>query len=74
MKLVWFKPWGWIFRPISWQGVLIVLLTLAFCVQVFLAVDRNSPSVSDTLYGIFPFVVPALMLLNWIASKTSKGE
>ena len=74
MKLVWFKPWGWIYRPISWQGVLIVLLTLAFCVQVFLAIDRNSHSVSDTLYGIFPFVVPALMVLNWIASKTSKDE
>jgi hypothetical protein len=27
--------------------------------------------VSDTLYGVFPFVVPTLMLLNWIASKTS---
>jgi hypothetical protein len=71
MKLKWFKPWGWIYRPISWQGVLIVLLTLAFCVQVFLAVDRQSHSVSDTLYGIFPYIVPTLILLDWFASKTS---
>ena len=74
MKLVWFKSWGWIHRPVSWQGVLIVLLVLAFCVQVFLAVDRNSHSVSDTLYGIFPFVVPALMLLDWVASKASDDD
>lgn len=36
-----------------------------------MAVDRNSPSATDTLYGIFLFVVPTLMLLNWIASKRS---
>jgi len=74
MKLRWFKPWGWIYYPTSWQGGLIVLLTLAFCVQVFLAVDRQSHSVSDTLYGIFPYVVPALMLLNWVATKTNNDE
>jgi hypothetical protein len=48
-----------------------VVLTSVFCVQVFLAVDRHSHSASDTLYGVFPFVVPALMLLNWVASKTA---
>ena len=72
MKAVWFKTWGWIFRPISWQGVLATLVTLAFCIQVFIAVDRNSHSVSDTLYGIFPYIVPAMILLYWVASKTSK--
>ena len=71
MKLTWFKPWGWIYRPVSWQAVIVILLALAFCVNVFIAIDRNSHSVSDTLYGIFPFVVPTLMLLNWVASKTS---
>lgn len=72
MKPVWFKPWGWIYRPNSWQGIILLLLTLAFCVQVFVAVDRNAHSVSDTLYGIFPYVVPAFMLLDWVASKTSQ--
>ena len=72
----WFAPWGWIYRPNSLEGVLLVLLTVAFCAQVLLTVDRHSHSVSDTLYGIFPFVVPALMALNWIAGKTSdvRGE
>jgi hypothetical protein len=74
MKPVWFKSWGWIHRPISLIGVLLVLVVLAFCVQVFLAVDRQSHSVSDTLYGIFPFVVPAFMLLEWVASKASDDD
>jgi hypothetical protein len=57
--------------PISWQGFILTILALAFCVQVFLAVDGNSHSVSDTLYGVFPFVVPTFLVLGWIASKTS---
>jgi hypothetical protein len=67
----WFRPWGWIYRPVSWQGVLLSALVLGFCVQVFLAVDHQSHSVSDTLYGVFPYIVPCLMLWNWLASKTS---
>lgn len=71
MKNGWFKPWGWIYRPITWQGILATLVVLTFCLQVFLAVDRQSHSVSDTIYGVFPYVVPSLMVLNWIASKTA---
>jgi hypothetical protein len=70
-RLSWFRPWGWIFRPTSWQGFLACLVTLAFCIQVFMAVDQNSHSVSDTLYGVFPYFVPCLMILYWLASKTS---
>ena len=70
-QFAWFKPWGWIYRPVSWQGLLACLAALAFCIQVFVAVDQNSHSVSDTLYGIFPYVVPCLIVLYWVASKTS---
>ena len=70
-KNTWFIAWGWIYRPVSWQGFVVCLVALAFCMQVFIAVDRNSHSVSDTLYGIYPFVLPTLMLLYWVASKTS---
>jgi hypothetical protein len=72
MATRWFKPYGWIYRPIAWQGVVLVLLTVAFCIQVFFAIDSRSHSVTDTLYGIFPYVVPSLLVLNWIASKTSE--
>lgn len=71
MARSWFTPWGWIHRPLSWPGAVLVVLAGAFCVQVFLAVDRHSHSVSHTLYGVFPYVVPTLILLNWVASKTA---
>jgi hypothetical protein len=71
MKLAWFKPWGWIYRPITWQSWILIIATCLFCAQVFLAVDRHSHSVSDTLYGVFPYFVPAIGVLGWIASHTS---
>jgi len=70
MKRAWFRRCGWIYRPVSFPGALVTLLVLAFCVNVFLAVDRHSHSVSDTLYGIFPLAVPAAVMWLWIASKT----
>ncbi len=73
MRHPWFRAWGWIHRPVSWQGLLVTALTLAFCVNAFVAVDRHSHSASDTLYGVFPFVVPALMILNWIAARTCRA-
>ena len=72
MKKPWFREWGWVYYPSAWQGVVLVILVVAFCIQVFLAVDSRSHSVSDTLYGIFPYVVPSLLILLWIASKTSE--
>ena len=71
MAQTWFRTWGWIYRPVSVMGWLAVLLTTLFCAQVFVAIDRHSHSASDTLYGIFPFFVCALVLLNWVASHTS---
>jgi hypothetical protein len=71
MIRAWFIPWGWVHRPRSWQGALLVLLAVVFCVQVFIAVDRHSHSASDTLYGVFPYIVPCLMLLEWVAARTS---
>jgi len=72
MSMPWLKPWGWIYRPVSWQGVILVVLTLLFCAQVFVAIDRNSHSVSDTFYGVFPYFVASLGILNWIAGKSSR--
>jgi len=71
MHKIWFKKWGWIYRPVSWQGILVNLFVLAFCLNVFLAIDQNSHSVSDTLYGIFPFFIPAFGIYLWVASKRS---
>ena len=66
----WFRRYGWIHIPVSVTGVVITGFALAFCVQVFLAVDHRSHSVSDTLYGGYPFILPTLLLLDLIASRT----
>ena len=72
MKTQWFKRQGWFYVPVSLPGVVITLAALAFCAQVFLAIDRKSYSVSDTLYGVFPFFAGAFLLFDWIASRTNE--
>lgn len=74
MKNAWFRTWGWIYRPVSMQGWIVVLFALAFCVNVFLAIDRHSHSVSDTLYGVFPYFVPTFGIVGWIASRTVEAD
>ena len=66
-----FKKAGWVYLPVSIFGIVITAMAFAFCVNVFIVVDRNSHSISDTLYGFFPFAVGALTVLFWIASNTS---
>ncbi|HVP44290.1 MAG TPA: hypothetical protein VMS96_12725 [Terriglobales bacterium] len=69
----WFRPLGWVYLPVRPAGWLVTLLVLAFCIHIFVFVDAHSHSVSDTLYGVFPYVVPALMLWNWVAGKTARA-
>ena len=71
MRLKWFKQWGWLYLPASVPGGFICLAMAGFCLQVFLAVDRKSHSVSDTLYGVFPFFTCAFLLFDWIGARTS---
>jgi hypothetical protein len=72
MRLKWFKQWGWLYLPASVPGAVIYLGLIGFCLQVFVAVDRKSHSVSDTLLGVFPFFVSAFLLLDWIGVRTSE--
>ena len=72
MNNLWFKRLGWFYRPVSWQGFALAILALAFCIQVFAAIDRHSHSASDTLYGIFPYFTCCFLLLNWVAGNTSR--
>ena len=67
----WFRKLGLVFLPVSIAGWVITLLALAFCIQVFIFVDGRSHSVSDTLYGIFPYWAPAFLLWLWIANSKS---
>jgi hypothetical protein len=71
MSLKWFKQWGWLYLPASIPGTVICLALAGFCIHVFLAVDQKSHSVSDTLYGVFPFFACAFLLFDWIGARTS---
>jgi hypothetical protein len=70
MKKPWFKRWGWFHLPTSVSGAVVVIAAAAFCINVFLAIDRHSHSVSDTLYGVFPYLVCTFLLVDWVAGRT----
>jgi peptidoglycan/LPS O-acetylase OafA/YrhL len=61
---------GWLFRPVSVAGWLALSLALMFCIQVFMAIDQHSHSVSDTLYGVFSYFACSFLLLDCLAIKT----
>ena len=71
MNKPWFRPLGWTYRPASWQGFVLTVAALAFCVQAFIAIDRHSHSASDTLWGHFPYLASVFLLLNWVAVRKS---
>ena len=74
MAKKWFKSYGWIYYPIKWPGYLITAFFLLFCINVFLAADRASHSVSDTFYNVFPYWIPAFLFWLWVAANTSKEK
>ena len=67
-----FKRMGWLHRPDDAAAVLFTAACVAFCANVFVVVDRSAHSVSDTLYGVFPFWVPTFLLHEWLASRTAR--
>lgn len=67
----WFRKWGWLYQPVSISGWLLTAVTVALCIWVFLVVDRNSHSASDTLTGTFPYAMLFIILWNWVAGHTS---
>jgi uncharacterized membrane protein (GlpM family) len=67
----WFVPLRGSFLPVTRQGWLLCLPYLLFLVAVFLWIDRNSHSVSDTLYGVVPYWVACIILMHVIAWKKS---
>ncbi len=71
MRTSWFRSIGWFARPISLPGWLATLLALAFCVNVFWAIDRHSHSVSDTLYGVFPYFACTFLLWDWLVRRSA---
>lgn len=72
MRRSWFKRFGWFYLPTSAAGFAVFVLAVAFCLNVFVAIDRHSHSVSDTLYGVFPFFTCTFLIVDWIARNSSR--
>ena len=68
----WFRRVGGLHVPRGAAGWIVLIAALAFCGNVFWAIDRHSHSVSDTLYGVFPYFVCVFLLYEWIASRSSR--
>ena len=66
-----FRKSKYLHIPVSLAGYLIWLIAVVFLVTVFIAVDKDSHSASDSLYGIFPYFASTFLLIEWFASKTS---
>jgi hypothetical protein len=71
MKTAWFKRVGWFLIPASVPAAVICLAAAVFCITVFQAIDSHSHSVSDTLYGVFPFFACTFLLLDWLGRRCS---
>jgi len=73
MKTKLFKRAGWFCVPTAFLGWFICALAIAFCIAVFVAVDRHAHSASDTLYGIFPYCVCTFLLLDWVGRRSTEN-
>ena len=65
----WYRKTKFIHLPAGLWGYILDLLIIVFLITVFVAVDRDSHSVSDTFYGIFPYFVATFLLREWLAPK-----
>ena len=77
MKFYWFKRSGLFFYPISIFGWLITLLTIALSIYIFIQIDAESHSVSDTLINFaynMLFVLCGYSIVAYLASKSSKDK
>ena len=71
----WFKParfWKWFacYYPSSWQGWGITLFLGAILVGVFLKIDQQSHSGSDTLIRFAPWFIAIGLLFDVLCFRT----
>lgn len=73
-RRLWFKAktYGWGWTPATWQGWLVTVLFAGLTAYSFIAIDRASHSVSDTLMAFAPVVLLNLLLLVLVCSLTGE--
>ena len=74
MEAIWFKKFGWLYMPIHFIGWIITLTSVGTAIWFFMAIDKHSHSVSDTLINFFVYFTCIAFWWKWIAEKTSLGD
>ncbi len=72
MNLRWFVRKGILFFPVSIIGWLISVVSIAFCVYLFIHIDSHSHSASDTLINFAFNALLVAVVYSFIAFFTSK--
>lgn len=72
MKLPWFRRVGLFFIPTSVMGFLILIGGIVYAVYVFIDIDRNSHSVSDTLINFSFNLLIIAAVYSFVAYMTSR--
>jgi len=74
IKKPWFRAkwYGWGWYPATWQGWAVMLVWLLGVVKLFLGIDANSHSASDTLIGFFPGLITLVLLLILVCYLTGE--
>jgi putative effector of murein hydrolase LrgA (UPF0299 family) len=70
----WFKRYGWLYLPVSTEGIIVTIFATLFMVPVCMAVVRNGHSVTDDLYKIFVYATCTAFWWKWVAEKTSSKK
>ena len=73
----WFKRklYGWGWTPATWQGWAVIALYIIGVVKIFVIIDMDSHSGSDTLISMFvPFMLLTALLLIICYKKGEKPK
>lgn len=76
-KKYWFRParfWKWFafYHPVSKEGWLATIILTFLFVKIFLIVDMNSHSVSDTLFAFAPWAMSILLIFDLLCFRTGE--
>lgn len=71
MNSICFKQPGRGYVPVHAMGLLVTFISLALNVMFFIAIDRNSHSLRDTLIHFFIYFTCVSFCWRWMASKKS---
>ncbi|MFN0276832.1 MAG: hypothetical protein ACKVPJ_13880 [Chitinophagales bacterium] len=66
-----FSKQGWLYVPANAGGWIFMLLAFATDIWLFVAIDCNSHSVSDTLINFLPYFTSVWVFFSWFAKNTS---